>query len=470
LISTFDFGASFIFDLPQSLAIAFEEQLNLDDSKCLLFYSAYSFPNLFVNLIGGWILGKIGYKRALLLYASIVCVGHSLFVLGAFRSAYWLMMAGRAIQGVGAENLMISQYFTSHTFFKNNLLSFAVGADMTIGLGASVIAFYLMPWLYLNKTTLRDTLLYSLIAPLLSLLSVVVFICIYRTQKKIDSTVKLINSDLREECNGINNPSDRYSAEPESECPSTDGITSPGSDTREDNGIMDTNRQEPNPDIPSQPTRHKQPFKLSNLKDFPATFWCLAGLAFICLTTYYQFIGVATKLISIKYDLDYDQAKNVPPIVPLITIPLIPLLTRGVYTFGHKPLMMTIGCIIGIASFLTMMLGKQLSPYFVCAMVSLFSSCIYSGFWSSAAIASEAVHVDMGLAIINTIQNLGSFIMPIIFSTFIQTIDKSNADSFLLLLIGLLSVSLLFSISLLILDRKSGGRIAAAENNRQQIH
>src|SRR3990167_6279629 len=46
LISTFDFGASFIFDLPQSLAIAFDQQLQLDDSKCLLFYSAYSFPNL----------------------------------------------------------------------------------------------------------------------------------------------------------------------------------------------------------------------------------------------------------------------------------------------------------------------------------------------------------------------------------------------------------------------------------------
>ena len=181
-------------------------------------------------------------------------------------------------------------------------------------------------------------------------------------------------------------------------------------------------------------------------------------------------MGVATKLISIKYDLDYDQAKNVPPVVPLVTIGLIPTLTRGVYSFGNKPLMMALGCVVGIVAFLTMMLGTQVSPYIVCSMISLFSSCIYSGFWSSAAIASEGVHVDMGLAIINTIQNLGSFIMPIVFSVFIESIDKSNADSFLLSLISLLSISLMCALGLIYFDRKSGARISTPEKGRKQTH
>lgn len=193
-------------------------------------------------------------------------------------------------------------------------------------------------------------------------------------------------------------------------------------------------------------------------------------MAFISLTAYYQFIGVATKLISIKYELDYDIAKNVPPVVPLITIPLIPLLTRGVFTYGRKPLMLVLGCALGILAFVAMMLGTQLNPYFVCGLVSLFSSCIYSGFWSCAAIASEGVHVDMGLAIMNTIQNLGSFVLPIIVSTFIESIDESNADHFLLLLVGMLSVSLILAVGLLVSDLRSGGRLSIPERNRPQTH
>lgn len=214
----------------------------------------------------------------------------------------------------------------------------------------------------------------------------------------------------------------------------------------------------------------KAPFKLEDLKSFPATYWWLSGLALISLTTYYQFIGVATKLISIKYELDYDQAKNVPPVVPLFSIALIPVLTRGVFTFGRKPLMLAVGCGIGVVAFLSMMLGTQLNPYFVCGLVSLFSSCIYSGFWSCAAIASEGVHVDMGLAIMNTIQNLGSFILPIIVSTFIASIDESNADQFLLLLVGMLSVSLLLAVGLLISDLRNGSKLSVPEKNRPQNH
>ena len=85
MISFFDFGSSFVYDIPQSLSTAFCEipELKICGAKGGQFYSAYSLPNLFVILIGGYLLHKIGHKKCLVIYSLFVNIGMLTFVMGA---------------------------------------------------------------------------------------------------------------------------------------------------------------------------------------------------------------------------------------------------------------------------------------------------------------------------------------------------------------------------------------------------
>lgn len=87
MISFFDFGSSFVYDIPQSLSTAFcdTKTLEICGARGNLFYSAYSLPNLFVILIGGYLLFKIGHKKCLIIYSLFINIGMLIFVLGAVQ-------------------------------------------------------------------------------------------------------------------------------------------------------------------------------------------------------------------------------------------------------------------------------------------------------------------------------------------------------------------------------------------------
>lgn len=109
MISIFDFGSAFIYDLPQTLQKPLCSELEICESSSNYFYSAYAFPNMFVCLLGGYLIHRLGHKICVVIYSFFVMSGSITFTLGAlYFKSFPVMMAGRVIQGVGAENLMIT--------------------------------------------------------------------------------------------------------------------------------------------------------------------------------------------------------------------------------------------------------------------------------------------------------------------------------------------------------------------------
>lgn len=213
--------------------------------------------------------------------------------------------------------------------------------------------------------------------------------------------------------------------------------------------------------------RNKRKFQLRDLKRFPLVFWIVALIAFLDSTAYFQFIGISTKLISQKYSKTYDQAKNIPLIVPLVEMILIPVLNKFSYHYGGKTLYLMVGSLIGIAAFSTIIYGASLGPYVGVIMVGLFYSFHASAFWSCVAIASEKAHVDVGLGIVNTMQNLSSFIFPILLGSRFNEITKSNSDQYLFILILMLSGGFILTSILVFIDQKTGKRLSAPEISRK---
>ena len=186
MISFFDFGASFIYDIPQSLSKAFCEDptLKICEGDSSLMYSAYSLPNLVAVLIGGFILHKKGHRFCLVLYSAFVFVGMVVLMLGAlYFKSFNIMLLGRLFEGVGAENLMITQYFATYFWFRKKGLAFALGCNQSMSFLASIIAFYLFPYLYIRLGELHTPIFVATAGPFVSLLCILVYI---RLTKGID--------------------------------------------------------------------------------------------------------------------------------------------------------------------------------------------------------------------------------------------------------------------------------------------
>lgn len=448
MIASIDFGASFIYDLPQSLSIAFDEKLGLDDGKCLYFYSAYAFPNLGVGLIGAWLINKFGFRKCIVAYSSLICLGHATFLFGALVEAYPLMILGRSLQGAGAENLMITQYFTSHKFFEVNYLSLAMGLDMSLSFLASVIAFYGMPWIYLRFENLNLALLLAAVFPAGSLVAAIFFVRRFSTDDKVDRMIKAINQ----------------SADDPRGNSLLDDSGFDGNQLSREEGLEELKKIQ---NTENEKTHESKKFKFRDLKKFPVVFWLVAGIALMDSTAYYAFIGVSTKMISVKYSLKYDDAKDYPLIVPFVQMILIPFMTKFTYHYGGKPIFLALSSIIGLFAIYIISLGSNISPYFGVVLFGLFFTLHLSSFWPCAAISSEAAHVDIGLGIVNTMQNLSSFLMPIILGSRFSEINKDNADDYLKILAGMLGIGFILSTSLTVIDLKTGKRLLSSEHSRK---
>lgn len=97
--------------------------------------SSYSVTAVLTLLIGGMVIDRIGTKRAITFFAVICCLGAA---LTAVSGRPGVMIAGRAVLGLGGESLVVAATTVIAKWFKGKELSFAFGIKITIARLASV--------------------------------------------------------------------------------------------------------------------------------------------------------------------------------------------------------------------------------------------------------------------------------------------------------------------------------------------
>jgi MFS family permease len=198
-ISLAMFGVYYIYDSISPLADLLKSQLGFSDQNIGLLNAIYSFPNIFMVLIGGIIIDRIGTRRASLLF-SLLCLAGALIT--CLKGQLLTMAAGRLIYGLGAESLIVAITTVLAKWFRGKELSLAFGLNLTIARLGSFTA--------LNSPTLLKSMFDSwqkpLFISLIAGISAVLFVSIYyileaRAQKRyaIDASGnvdKIIFGDL----------------------------------------------------------------------------------------------------------------------------------------------------------------------------------------------------------------------------------------------------------------------------------
>lgn len=123
------FGNYYFYDALSPLADVLQRQLHFSDQNIGLLNSFYSIAPIGTVLIGGFIIDRIGARKALLLFGIICLIGS---IITAATPVFWVMAMGRFVFGMGAESLIVAVTTAIAKWFKGKELSFAFGINLTI--------------------------------------------------------------------------------------------------------------------------------------------------------------------------------------------------------------------------------------------------------------------------------------------------------------------------------------------------
>lgn len=152
------FGNYYVYDCIAPIADLLTRQLGFSDSNIGLLQAIYSMPNVVMVLIGGYIVDRIGTRKALFIFGVLCFLGA---VVTSISGMLALMATGRLIFGLGAESLIVCVTTAVAKWFRGKELSFAFGINLMIARAGTLLAQQSPSWAGFAYSYWRNPLLIS---------------------------------------------------------------------------------------------------------------------------------------------------------------------------------------------------------------------------------------------------------------------------------------------------------------------
>src|SRR5215469_14750713 len=91
------FGNYYVYDCIAPIADLLTRQLGFSDSNIGLLQAIYSMPNVIMVLVGGYIVDRIGTRKAIFIFGSLCFVGS---IVTCLSGRLGMMAAGRLVFGL----------------------------------------------------------------------------------------------------------------------------------------------------------------------------------------------------------------------------------------------------------------------------------------------------------------------------------------------------------------------------------
>src|SRR6266446_5200027 len=157
-ISLTMFGNYYVYDCIAPVADLLTKQLGFSNRDIGMLQAIYSIPNVFMVLIGGYIVDRIGTRKGIFVFGTLCLFGAIVTVLSG-KLAF--MAAGRLIFGLGAESLIVAVTTAVAKWFRGKELSFAFGINLMIARLGSWLAQNSPTWASSAYSNWRSPLLIS---------------------------------------------------------------------------------------------------------------------------------------------------------------------------------------------------------------------------------------------------------------------------------------------------------------------
>lgn len=402
------FGSYFCYDNPGALQDNFKADLHMSTTQFVLLYSIYSWPNVILCFIGGYLIDRVfGVRLGTIIYMVILLIGAILFAMGGYTNLFWLMVVGRFIFGIGGESLAVAQNNYAVVWFKGKELNMVFGLQLSLARMGSTVNFIVMEPLY--KWVSNYYTGYHKIG-------VVLFIASLTCLGSLLCVLILGWMDLRAE------------------------------------RVLNRRAENPN-DVP---------FKLTDVRHFSMTFWLVS---IICVTYYvavFPFIALGKMFFERKFDFSPEDANLVNSIVYIISAMMSPLLGFLIDKTGRN-LMWVISSIIltiGAHSLLTFSFAN---PYLGMCLMGLSYSMLASGLWPLVALIIPENQLGSAYGICQSVQNLGLAVVSLLTG---MIVDKFGYFMLEMFFLGCLFVSLIASVLIWVVDSANKGTLNMTPTER----
>jgi len=194
-------GNYYVYDCIAPIADLLAKQLGFSDSNIGLLQAIYSIPNVFMVVIGGYIVDRIGTRKAIFIFGVLCFIGAGVTSLSHLLS---VMAAGRLIFGLGAESLIVAVTTAVAKWFRGKELSFAFGINLMISRAGSLLAQQSPSWAGFAYSFWRNPLLISVAFASLCIVGAVIYwgLEVYAEKHyqvgSAGATDKVVFSDIKE--------------------------------------------------------------------------------------------------------------------------------------------------------------------------------------------------------------------------------------------------------------------------------
>ncbi|HAK93541.1 MAG TPA: MFS transporter [Planctomycetes bacterium] len=131
------FGNYYVYDSINPLNDIFARQLEFSDTQIGWLYSSYSVAAPFMLLVGVFLIDRMGLRVSMALFSFLCFLSAAVMVV---EGSFPVMVAGRALLGLGAEMLIVAVTASLAKWFRGKELGFAFGINLAIARLASIAA------------------------------------------------------------------------------------------------------------------------------------------------------------------------------------------------------------------------------------------------------------------------------------------------------------------------------------------
>ncbi|KAI9141842.1 major facilitator superfamily domain-containing protein [Paraphysoderma sedebokerense] len=416
------FGNYYAYDNPAALSLALQRHLELPYSVYQtyhsLFYSLYSFPNIILPLISGYLISKFGTAKILLILSSCVCLGQFLFCLGVWLQDVTWMLIGRVVFGIGGESVGVAQASITAAWFRQKEMAFALGINLCISRFGSVLNSILSPSI---ETATNVTVAVSVgwIMCILSFISAIVLVFVVGVEppdnENIDDSLSanLLNHEGCEFCHD-----EHLSAEDIESYFDYKNVD--GQD--ESQPLLIKRRKKLESRSPS-PSNHSNIFRI-----LPAEFYILCVICVLLYGTIVPFNTIMSDFLQTKwFNGDATKAGWVMSIPDTISAILVPPLGIIIDHYGHKISFLSV-CSLAISLSHVLLAITYIPPQFPLVVLGISYSIYGTTLWPSIAgvldtDGNEWV-LGTGYGIATSVMNGGLFVVPVIVAQIIVWTNK----------------------------------------------
>uniref|UniRef100_A0A8C1LZM3 Lysosomal dipeptide transporter MFSD1 n=1 Tax=Cyprinus carpio TaxID=7962 RepID=A0A8C1LZM3_CYPCA len=169
--------------------------MSLNTASFMQLYAWYSWPNVVLCFLGGFLLDRVfGIRLGTIIFSLFVLLGQIIFAAGALANHFWLMNLGRFVFGIGGESLAVAQNTYAVNWFKGKELNLVFGLQLSMARVGSTVNMNVIGWVYgrieamlgsTGHTTLGITLMIAASTCLFSLICALILGFLDRRAEKI---------------------------------------------------------------------------------------------------------------------------------------------------------------------------------------------------------------------------------------------------------------------------------------------